>query len=64
MKKEPVEKARTISIEMHLIMRNGEPMASYPRKMQAKVYATGFSKEDGIEIVSGTFTEEKRESFK
>ncbi|MDZ4202065.1 MAG: hypothetical protein U1C96_07995 [Gallionella sp.] len=42
--------------ELHLVLNNGKAQAAYPRKLQAEIYASGFSKNDGVKIISGTFT--------
>ena len=39
---------------LFLVICDGEPRAAYPRRLQAEVYASGFSKP--VEIVAGIFT--------
>jgi len=55
---EAVKKWRldTGGTELHLVLNNGKPQAAYPRKVQAEIYASGFSKNEGVKIISGTFT--------
>lgn len=43
------------AIQMTLVMRNGEPHAAYPRRKQAEVYASGFSGNEGLELIDGAF---------
>ena len=42
-------------MELFLVVKNGKPFVAYPRKIQAKVYATGMSTDKGIEIIKGIF---------
>ncbi|MGZ3235745.1 MAG: hypothetical protein ACXU8A_00045 [Burkholderiaceae bacterium] len=42
-------------VAITLVKRNGEPQAAYPRRLQAEVYASGFSKNDGLELIDGVF---------
>jgi hypothetical protein len=39
---------------LFLVICDGKPCAAYPRRLQAEVYASGFSKP--VEIVAGIFT--------
>lgn len=42
---------------MWLVMMHGEPQAAYPRKVQAEIYASGFSKT--TEVLAGRFVNEQ-----
>lgn len=43
-------------MKLYLVMYEGKPCAAYPRLVQSKVYASGFSR-DCI-IISGEFVED------
>lgn len=53
---EAVRKWRQEGTELHLVTNNGKPQAAYARRLQAEIYASGFSKNDGVEIITGIFT--------
>ena len=49
-----------MKIKLYLVIdHEGEPRAAYPREMQAKVYASGFSRP--CKIVKGDFIAKEKE---
>ena len=42
-------------MKLFLVEMNGVPSAAYPRRVQAEVYASGFSSDKGIKIIEGVF---------
>ena len=41
--------------DLSLVIFDGKPRAAYPRHTQAEVYASGFSRSEGVVIVDGLF---------
>ena len=53
----PCGSSSAIGCSLFLVLCDGKPYAAYPREVQAKVYASGFSRINEMRIVAGTFTE-------
>jgi len=40
---------------MWLVLRDGKPICARASEIEAKCYASGFSKQEGVEIIDGNF---------